>query len=123
MSQLRRILLLFLLGSVSSSLATEQSLVSGKKNATILLVAPPAMGHIIPLLRLGKELVKRGHRVGFCSTKISGVNITEEGCKQYGLTFLNAGLDPYTWYVELHMAVMKCDNLYELQDTVQKVHQ
>lgn len=72
-----------------------------KKSAAILLVAPPAMGHIIPLMRLGEMLLKRGHQVGFCSTEIVGVNITQEGCKQYGLKFLNAGLDPYTWYVEL----------------------
>lgn len=73
---------------------------SDKQNSRVLLVAPPAMGHIIPLLRLGEELVKRGHTVGFCTTKISGVNITEESCNQYGLIYLNAGLDPYTWYVE-----------------------
>ena len=108
MAQISRILLLVLLGNVSRSLAIEHDVVSVKKNATILLVAPPAIGHIIPLLRLGEELVKRGHRVGFCSTKISGVNITEESCKKYGLTFLNAGLDPYTWYVELHDSNKKC---------------
>ena len=66
----------------------------------ILLVAPPAMGHIIPLLRLGETLVKRGHQVGFCTTDIVGVNITREQCKKRGLTLVNAGTDPYTWYVK-----------------------
>ena len=96
------LLLLLLLGTVySCSLAVEQNFkVSDEKNTRVLLVAPPAMGHIIPLLRLGKELVKRGHTVGFCTTKISGMNISEESCKKYGLIYLNAGLDPYTWYVE-----------------------
>ena len=96
------LLLLLLLGTVSScSLAVEQNFkVSDKRNTRVLLVAPPAMGHIIPLLRLGEELVKRGHTVGFCTTKISGMNVTEESCKKYGLIYLNAGLDPYTWYVE-----------------------
>ena len=95
-------MLLLLLGTVSScSLAVEQNFkVSDKRNTRVLLVAPPAMGHIIPLLRLGEELVKRGHTVGFCTTKISGMNVTEESCKKYGLIYLNAGLDPYTWYVE-----------------------
>ena len=105
-----RILILLLLGTVSSSLAIEEDLnVSDKKNARVLLVAPPAMGHIIPLLRLGEELVKCGHMVGFCTTKISGINITKESCNKYGLIYLNAGLDPYTWYVEeiIKLGLMK----------------
>ena len=132
MFQTGRILLLLLLGTVSSyRLAVEQG--SDKKNTRVLLVAPPAVGHIIPLLRLGEELVKRGHTVGFCTTKISGVNITEESCKKYGLIYLNAGLDPYTWYVKQLPMNMPHDidlsachythPLCELQDTVQGVHQ
>jgi hypothetical protein len=104
MFQAVRLLLLLvpLLDTVSScSPPLEQDFkVSDKKKSRVLLVAPPAIGHIIPLLRLGEELVQRGHTVGFCSTKISGMNITEETCKKYGLIYLNAGLDPYTWYVE-----------------------
>ena len=104
MFQTGRVLLLLvpLLSAVSScSLPLEQdSKFSDKKSSRVLLVAPPAMGHIIPLLRLGEELVQRGHTVGFCTTKITGMNITEESCKKYGLIYLNAGLDPYTWYVE-----------------------
>lgn len=92
-------LVVLMLGALPScSSALEQDF--NGKNSRVLLVAPPAMGHIIPLLRLGEELVKRGHTVGFCTTKIIGVNITEESCRQHGLIYLNAGLDPYTWYVE-----------------------
>ena len=100
--QMLLLLVVPLLGAVSScSLPLEEdSKFSDNKSSRVLLVAPPAMGHIIPLLRLGEELVRRGHTVGFCTTKISGVNITEESCKKYGLIYLNAGLDPYTWYVE-----------------------
>lgn len=96
------VLLLFMFVSISSlatTLTTEQYLNPKKKSAAILLVAPPALGHIIPLLRLGEVLVKRGHDVGFCTTEILGVNITQESCKQYGIKFISAGLDPYTWYM------------------------
>ena len=96
MSPVERELLLLLLGVTFCLVATDAI---KQSRAAILLVAPPAMGHIIPLLRLGEALVNRGHQVGFCTTEIAGVNITQEGCKQHGLKFISAGLDPYTWYV------------------------
>ena len=97
--------LLLLLGNtpnLATSLVAKQDLTMGQKSARILLVAPPAMGHIIPLFRLGEILVKRGHQVGFCTTEVAGTNITQECCKQYGIEFIAAGPDPFSWYVEVH---------------------
>ena len=102
MSQVKTVFLLLLLGSMGTSLAAKHGLTMDQRSAKILLVAPPAMGHIIPLLRLGEMLVKRGHQVGFCTTEVAGTNITQEGCKQYGIKFIAAGPDPFTWYTEVH---------------------
>ena len=91
-----KLFVLLFLGSISAVAAVSRD--GEAQGSKVLLVAPPAMGHIIPLLRLGETLVKRGHHVGFCTTDIVGVNITRESCRKYGLVFLDAGVDPYTWY-------------------------
>jgi UDP:flavonoid glycosyltransferase YjiC (YdhE family) len=39
------------------------------KNLNIALVSIPEMGHCIPLIHLGEELVNRGHKVFFITMK------------------------------------------------------
>ena len=65
-----------------------------KRGSSILLVCPPAAGHVLPLVRLGSELLNQGHRVYFCSTEVRGQNFTWELCESHGIKFISAGLDP-----------------------------
>ena len=65
-----------------------------KRDSSILLVSPPAAGHVLPLVRLGRELLSQGHRVYFCSTEVMGWNFTWEVCESHGIKFISAGLDP-----------------------------
>lgn len=65
-----------------------------KRGSSILLVSPPAAGHVLPLVRLGRELLNQGHRVYFCSTEVMGWNFTWEVCESHGIKFISAGLDP-----------------------------
>lgn len=100
MSEVETVFLLLLLGSMPSLgtyLTAKHHPTMDQKSSRILLVAPPATGHIIPLLRLGEMLVKSGHQVGFCTTEVAGTNITQKGCKQYGITYIAAGPEPFSW--------------------------
>jgi len=65
-----------------------------KRGSSVLLVSPPLAGHVLPLVRLGSELLNRGHNVFFCSTEVTGWNFTWEVCETHGIKYMSAGPDP-----------------------------
>ena len=68
--------------------------VTDTRGSSILLVSPPLAGHVLPLVRLGTELLNRGHNVYFCSSEVRGRNVTWELCETHGIKFMSAGPDP-----------------------------
>ena len=61
---------------------------------SILIVSSPTSGHIIPLLNLGEELLRRGHNVTVCS--LDSWEDNEKRVTDRGLAYLSAGEFPYT---------------------------
>lgn len=61
---------------------------------SVLLISSFYSGHIIPLLAVGEELVRRGHTVSFFTTKINGSNLIPDVPIEIGMHFINAGSDP-----------------------------
>ncbi len=61
---------------------------------SVLLVGPPLTGHLIPLLRLGKELAVRGHNVSLCTTEVAGHKSPLGIAEKHGVSFISAGQDP-----------------------------
>lgn len=66
----------------------------GGKNLSILLVATWLSGHQMHLLAVGEELVRRGHRVAFLTTEVSGSNIIPHVPLELGMEFISGGPDP-----------------------------
>ena len=61
---------------------------------SILIVSSPTSGHIIPLLNLGEELLRRGHNVTVCS--LDSWEDNKKRVTDRGLAYLSAGELPYT---------------------------
>ena len=82
--------------TIASSHGNHQSL-------NILLVSAPAVGHMIPLASLGRELADRGHKVMLCSTVVQGAKFIGTIAENHGVEFLSAGVDPRNksadWYM------------------------
>lgn len=86
--------------SLSQSIIKNEVQVPQKDDSVldILLVSAPAIGHLIPLSRLGQELTLRGHRVSLCTTVVGGWNVSKEIVQRHDISFISAGLDPHNRY-------------------------
>jgi|APCry1669190731_1035312.scaffolds.fasta_scaffold166834_2 hypothetical protein len=52
-----------------SSISPKEKLLKSKNNLKIAMVSIPDLGHLIPMLRIGEELQKRGHQLFFIFPK------------------------------------------------------
>ena len=75
--------------SVLNSAANAQPL-------SILIMAFPTVGPITPAANLGEELVRRGHKVTFCTTDTEGTSLPKEKADAAGMTYLSAGNSSFT---------------------------
>ena len=90
MGRLKQLSLLILFwSSVLNSAANAQPL-------SILIMAFPTVGPITPAANLGEELVRRGHKVTFCTTDTEGTSLPKEKADAAGMTYLSAGNSSFT---------------------------
>lgn len=81
---------------VRGSQTSAASVETAQANLSILLVGPPLTGHLIPLLRLGKELVLHGHNVSLCTTEVAGLKSPRSIAEKHDVSFISAGSDGLT---------------------------
>ena len=73
------------------SFSTVDSLDEKGKNASVLLVCSLYIAHQLPLLALGEELVRRGHRVAVIGPVIEGVSTLPDIPLSKGMEFYHGG--------------------------------
>ena len=96
--------LLVLVGSkgVENSIAAadnkdDSDLTSPERKAlSLLLVGGIQPGHIAPLVKLGHELVKRGHNVSLCSPEMEGSDLLPHLPESVGINFISTGRSVFT---------------------------
>ena len=66
------------------------------KPLSLLLVSGIQPGHIVPLVKLGHELVKRGHNVSLCSPEMEGSDLLPHLPESVGINFISAGSSVFT---------------------------
>ena len=57
----------------------------------VLLLSSYFVGHQMPLIAVGEELVNRGHNVTLFTTEVKGSNVVPQLVERAGITFLSAG--------------------------------
>ncbi len=57
----------------------------------VLLIASYFVGHQMPLIAVGEELVSRGHNVSLFTTEVKGSHVVPQLVERVGMTFLSAG--------------------------------
>ena len=66
-----------------------------KRSISVLLVNGLYTGHLFPLVSLGAELVKRGHKVALIANVLNGSHIYPDFPERVGIEFISAGHDNY----------------------------
>ncbi len=62
----------------------------------VLLIASYYVGHQVPLIAVGEELVSRGHNVSLFTTEVKGSRVVPQLVERVGMTFLSAGPESRT---------------------------
>ena len=94
--------------SSDESPSGEEVLDSTFKPLSVLLLAGLFPGHLFPLVSLGEELVRRGHRVTLCANVMNGSRLYPEVPERVGIRFVSAGYDAtltQDGFDELHIAM------------------
>ena len=94
--------------SSDESPSGEEVLDSTFKQLSVLLLAGLFPGHLFPLVSLGEELVRRGHRVTLCANVMNGSRLYPEVPERVGIRFVSAGYDAtltQDGFDELHIAM------------------
>jgi len=63
--------------------------------ATVLLVNGLYTSHLMSLVNLGEELVRRGHEVTLVANSLNGSNIYPDIAEKVGIRFVSSGYDPF----------------------------
>ncbi len=62
----------------------------------VLLIVSKYVGHQIPLIAVGEELVGRGHNVSLLTTEVKGSRVVPQLVERVGINFISAGPDSRT---------------------------
>lgn len=81
-------------GLENSDSCPRNTIGSDCESLSILLLSTWLSGHQMHLLAVGEELVRRGHKVSFLTTEVSGSNIIPHVPVKMGMSFISAGPDP-----------------------------
>lgn len=98
-------------GGTPESPATIESAtdnLANNKLISVLLVNGLYSGHLFPLISLGEELVKRGHRVTLVANVLNGSHIYPNVPERVGINFVSSGYDKYFTqdsFDEFHLAL------------------
>ncbi len=57
----------------------------------VLLIVSYYVGHQIPLIAVGEELVGRGHNVSLLTTEVKGSRVVPQLVERVGINFISAG--------------------------------
>ena len=93
-------LLTLLLMVVGDTVAANSTLIidglcpKQRENLSVLLVSSVYIGHQFPLIALGEELVRRGHRVAILGPTIEGSTVLSTLPANVGVEFISAGFLP-----------------------------
>ncbi len=80
---------------ISLILAVVAAVSANDKSVSVLLVNGLYTGHLLPLLNLGEELVRRGHTVTLVANVLNGSHTYPDLPEQVGIKFISAGYDPF----------------------------
>ena len=67
-----------------------------EKPLHVLLISSYFVGHQIPLIAVGEELVGRGHNVTLFTTEVKGSNVIPQLPERVGIRFLSAGPEHFS---------------------------
>ncbi len=90
----RHFLRLFLLLQLPSAFLAElpdEVESSPEPSLSVLLLSSWFVGHQIPMISIGEELVSRGHNVSLFTTEVKGSRVVPQLVERVGMTFLSAG--------------------------------
>ena len=93
-----RVLLLFLAFFTSAWKASGDDGVDEpayNRSRSVLLVNGLYTGHLLALVNLGEELVRRGHKVTLVANTLNGSNIYPGVAERVGIQFVSSGSDPF----------------------------